>query len=122
MQENHIDNRCSSRYEPLKNSVYLGWWDEPEFRSSPAVLRNLSHGGALVHLGHKPPPGADLWLCLVGSPPSAWVEVSVIDEATLFEGVHEVHLKFPDCCPYELFNGAVLGFPNSNEVATESEV
>ena len=121
MQENYVDNRCSSRYEPIKNSIYLGWWEEPEFRSSLAVLRNLSHGGALVHLNHKPPEGASLWLCLAGSPPSDWVEVSVIDEARLVEGLHEVHLKFPDSCPYELFNRAVLGFAHAEVAAADSE-
>ena len=121
MQEDYVDNRCSSRYEPVKNSVYLGWWEEPEFRSSPAILRNLSHGGALVHLTQTPPPETGLWLCLAGSPPNEWVEVLVIDQAMLVEGLHEVHLKFPDSCPYELFNGAVLGFDRSDESSSGNQ-
>ncbi len=121
MRQNYVDNRCSSRYEPIKNSIYLGWWEEPEYRSAPAVLRNLSHGGALVQLGFRPPLGTSLWLCLAGSPPSEWVEVSVVDETTLVEGLHEVHVRFPDSCPYELFNGAVLGFPPVADKPVESE-
>ena len=122
MRQNHVDYRCSSRYEPIKNSIYLGWWEEPEYRSVLAVLRNLSHGGALVQLGFRPPVEASLWLCLAGSPPSEWVEVSVVGESTLVEGLHEVHLRFPDSCPYELFNGAVLGFPPVADKPVESEV
>jgi hypothetical protein len=103
------DNRCSSRYAAIKTPVYLGWWEEPEFRTCPAELKNLSHGGALVLVATQPPEAASLWLCLAKTPPSEWVEVTVVTVATPQEDLHELRLKFSESCPYEMFNTAVLG-------------
>ena len=109
MQEDYVDNRCSSRYEAVKTAVYLGWWEEPEFRTCAAALRNLSHGGALVHVAVLPTEGASVWLCLAGTPPGEWVEVAVVAVTGKGPGAYQVRLKFPEACPYEMFNGAVLG-------------
>jgi hypothetical protein len=111
MRKEFADSRCSSRYNPVKTLVYLGWWEEPEFRTCAAALRNLSHGGALVHVTVRPREGASLWLCLVGAPPGEWVEVSVVSATTATDQVHHLGLKFPESCPYEMFNAAVLGLP-----------
>jgi hypothetical protein len=105
------ESRDSSRYEPVRSAVYLGWWEEPEFRTYPAVLRNLSHGGALVTVGASPVRDRPLYLCLASSPPGDWAEVEVVDAEPLFEDVHQVRLRFAGACPYELFNAAVLGLP-----------
>jgi hypothetical protein len=110
MREEFTDSRCSSRYEPVKSAVYLGWWDEPEFRTCAAALRNLSHGGALVHVALRPPEGTSLWLCLAGTPPGEWVEVWVVSLTSPRNGQYHLRLKFPEACPYEMFNAAVLGF------------
>ncbi len=115
MQQGYVDNRCSSRYDAVKSAVYLGWWEEPEFRTTVAVLRNLSQGGALVHVGLAPPERAGFYLCLAGSPPSDWTEVTIVDRNRLFEGVHEVRLRFSDSCPYEIFHDAALGIPPPTE-------
>ena len=109
MDEWSMDHRCSSRYEAVKHAVYLGWWHEPEFRTCRAELKNLSHGGALVHVAIVPPESASLWLCLVGSPPSDWVEVAVVAVTSQHDGLFQLRLKFPESCPYEVFNAAVLG-------------
>ncbi len=107
MREVSDDNRDSSRYEAVKSAVYLGWWDEPEFRTCAAALRNLSHGGALVNVSMRLAEGARLWLCLAGTPPGDWVPVSVVSVTGV--GPFQVRLRFPDSCPYEMFNQAVLG-------------
>ncbi len=109
MRQEFADSRCSSRYPAVKTAVYLGWWEEPEFRTSPAALRNLSHGGALVHVAVLPPEGASLWLCLAGTPPGDWVEVEIVTTARPSNGPYQLGLKFPETCPYEIFNSAVLG-------------
>ena len=117
MQPGYVDNRCSSRYPAVKSAVYLGWWEEPEFRTTLAVLRNLSQGGALVNVGLSPPESASFYLCLAGSPPSDWAEVTIVDKNRLIEGGHEVRLMFSDACPYEIFQEAALGIPPSSEMS-----
>src|SRR5437867_2066060 len=98
MEESQVENRCSSRYVAVKNAVYLGWWEEPELRTSLAELKNLSQGGALVQVAIEPPTGASLWLCLAKTPPNEWVEVAVVTVSTPQEGPHLVRLKFPESC------------------------
>jgi hypothetical protein len=115
MQPGYVDNRCSSRYEAVKSAVYLGWWEEPEFRTTVAVLRNLSQGGALVNVGLMPPETATFYLCLAGAPPSDWAEVTIVDKHRLIEGLHEVRLMFSVSCPYEIFHEAALGLPQPSE-------
>ena len=51
----------------MSESLYLGWWEEPEFHTCAAALRNVSHGGALVDVAVRSPDGASLWLCLAGA-------------------------------------------------------
>lgn len=111
MREEFVDHRGSSRYDAVKSTVYIGWWEEPEFRTCAAALRNLSHGGALVHVGLRPPENAALWLCLGGTPPGEWVGVSVVEASSPRAGEYHLRLMFPDSCPYEMFNAAVLGLP-----------
>ena len=111
MREEFQDSRGSSRYEAVKSAVYLGWWEEPEFRTCAAAMRNLSHGGALVQVALRPTEGAGLWLCLAGSPPGDWVAVTVVSVSGPVAGPFQVRLKFPESCPYEMFVDAVLGLP-----------
>lgn len=109
MREEIVDSRNSSRYEAVKRAVYLGWWEEPEFRTCAAGLRNLSHGGALVHIAVLPSEARNYWLCLAGTPPGEWVAVAIVSVTGKAPGPYQVRLKFPESCPYEMFNGAVLG-------------
>ncbi len=109
MREELVESRGSSRYNAVKTAVYLGWWEEPEFRTCAAALRNLSHGGALVHVAILPGESETCWLCLAGTPPGEWVPVSIVSVTGPAPGPYQVRLKFPESCPYEMFNGAVLG-------------
>jgi hypothetical protein len=113
MIEGQMDSRGSSRYEAVKSAIYLGWWEEPEFRTCAARLRNLSSGGALVSVAIAPPKGVSLWLCLAKSPPGEWVEVSPVGRTSVRDGHYELRLKFPESCPFELFEVAVLGHDES---------
>jgi len=114
MRKVYADSRCSSRYPAVRTAVYLGWWEEPEFRTSLAELRNLSHGGALLRVAGRPPAGLGLWLCLAGAPPGDWVEVDVVDHSVAAGGVNEVRVKFTEACPYDMFNAAVYGIPRGD--------
>lgn len=109
MNERWNDSRGSSRYEAVKGAVYLGWWEEPEFRTCAARLKNLSHGGALVLVGLAPPEGADLWLCRGGSAPGDWAAVTVVEAVGPRERVWQLRLAFSEACPFTLFESAVLG-------------
>ena len=103
------EHRTAARYE-AGAIVYLGWWDGPEFRTCAAGLRNLSQGGALVHVALAPPAGQSLWLCLAGSPPGDWVEARAVELTNPRAGLHQARLSFVEPCPYEMFRGAVREF------------
>jgi hypothetical protein len=103
------ENRGSVRYQAMRGAVYLGWWDEPDFRTCAARLQNLSHGGALVDVALAPPEGSSLWLCAGGTPPGQWVEGEVVAREAPGPAAYRLHLRFPETCPYELFEAAVLG-------------
>ena len=103
------DNRGASRYAAVKHSVYLGWWAEDEFRTCAARLIDLGQGGALVHVALMPPPSGGLWLCRGGTSPDAWVEAEVVAREPFLADFVKLHVRFPSGCPFELFEGAVLG-------------
>src|SRR5262249_14546248 len=67
MYELLVENRNSYRYVAVQKTVYVGWWDEPEFRTIVGELRNLSHGGALVVAPVSPPDESVLWVCMSGA-------------------------------------------------------
>jgi hypothetical protein len=119
MPERLADTRNSSRYPALRSAVYLGWWEEPEFHTCAAALINVSHGGALVHVGLRPPENTALWLCLAGSPPSEWTEVSVITCESPIAGLFQVRLQFSQSCPYDVFKAAVHGMCLTGEALEE---
>ena len=109
MPEEIADSRSAARYPAVKSSVYLGWWEEPDYRTCAASLKNLSHGGALVHIAVSPPDSPGLWLCVGGKPPGEWTAVKVVSVEHPHEGLYQVHLKFADVCPYDVFKRAVHG-------------
>jgi hypothetical protein len=103
------ENRRSFRYDPIQSSIYLGWWEEPGFRTLAGELKNLSHGGALVLAPEPPPEGERLWLCMTGIPGGDWAEVVVVSMTLRSPTSHEVRVRFVEICPYELFTLAVHG-------------
>jgi hypothetical protein len=112
MIEPSKDCRAATRYPAVNPTVYLGWWEEPEFRTCLASLKNVSQGGALVHVAMWPPEGSRTWLCVGGKPPSEWAEVAPVSIEHPHEGLFRVHLRFVDMCPYEVFKKAVHGIEN----------
>ena len=113
--EDSAEKRGASRYDAVRTSIFLGWWEGEEFRTSAATLRNLSHNGALVHVAARPAEGADLWLCLAGSPPGDWVGVTLVSAAVRpKDSYFKLRFLFPDRCPYEFFKGALHDFTPSD--------
>ena len=116
MLEVSMESRQSYRYDAVQSPTFLGWWDEPEFRTFAAELRNVSYGGALLVTPLAPPASTDLWLCM-SSPSSVaadWAEVSVVSVTDEPDGLYHVRLRFNESCPYEMFNLAVHGISVGN--------
>ncbi|MFO0910973.1 MAG: PilZ domain-containing protein [Isosphaeraceae bacterium] len=105
------DQRRSCRYEPVQSAIHLGWWDEPEFRSVPGGLRNLSTGGALLDAPVRPPQDESLWICMSGLPAGDWAEVRVVSVTPQprSDAPYQIRVAFREGCPYELFSQAVHG-------------
>jgi hypothetical protein len=111
MRDGIGESRDSCRYDAVQPMVYLGWWEEPEFRTFAAELRNVSNGGALVVAPVSPPEAGELWICMSGAASSGgdWAEVSVVSVADEPDGLYHVRLRFKASCPYEMFTLAVHG-------------
>ncbi|MGE3818215.1 MAG: PilZ domain-containing protein [Isosphaeraceae bacterium] len=107
--EDRLENRRSCRYDAVRSAVYLGWWEEPDFRCCAAELRNLSQGGALIDVPIPPPQDAVLYLCMGESATAHWTEAAVVSVTNPRDRVYRIRLAFSETCPYEMFNLAVFG-------------
>jgi hypothetical protein len=115
------DRRCSFRYSPTRDLACLGWWEGGQFRTARVQLRNISTGGALVSLGQERQGSGKVWVCLVGQDVSQWVRAEVIGVTADDTRNYLVRLKFPEGCPYEVFQSAVWGQPIAAENIADPE-
>jgi hypothetical protein len=109
MFERLAETRSAARYPAVCSEVYLGWWEESQFRTRAAALKNVSHGGALVNVALPSPGSSGLWLSMGGTPPTEWTGVSVVTETNPQAGLFQVRLRFVDGCPYDVYKKAVHG-------------
>lgn len=100
---NRFDRRECPRYSPFRTRAQVGWWQGKRFRVTRAALLNLSRGGALVRMGHRPPTSQPVWICLVTAGPAHHVQARVLEVATANDGVQRVRLQFHTPCPVLFF-------------------
>ena len=90
----------------------LAWAGEKGFRTDPALLRNLSLGGALALFGDRLAAGARVRVSLRDDEPAEWIEATVVRvrrSRVLFPGPFLVNLRFAEGCPYHVFKTVVGG-------------
>jgi hypothetical protein len=73
-----IDARAWRRYAAYGTPIELAWWDGPEFRTSPGLLKNISQGGACVLAAGSPVEDSPLFIRLGGSRPTEWLQVTAL--------------------------------------------
>lgn len=106
--EDFREKRAASRYDAVRSLVYLGWWEDEEFRTCAGSLQNLSHSGALINAGQAPPGTAPVYLCLAGGGPGEWVETACVATTRALGVSFRLRLRFDGACPYDFFRSAVL--------------
>ena len=91
--------REPSAYTPATTQAWVGWWRGTRFLVSQADLVNLSKGGALVHLGNRPPTSQPVWICLGAPHPVDYVQCRVLDAALKPAGDFLARVEFHAPCP-----------------------
>lgn len=102
-----LERRNACRYSVTSHAAFVGWWQDGEFQTTRATLENISLEGALTHVEKTPTTKGNIWVCLDGIPPSAWVEAEVIEIIRERRGRAMVRLKFQETCPFGFFNSAI---------------
>jgi hypothetical protein len=103
------ERRQAERYRPVDDRVWLGWGQAEAFKTSPALLLDVSLRGALVVADEVPKEGTPAWICLQSGTESEWVKGRVLGVMRTWRGPHKVRLVFEGSCPYSFFKAAVYG-------------
>jgi hypothetical protein len=105
------ERRQYERYPSAEDQAWLGWWEGRVYRRSPAMLIDISQGGAKVVSEIPPPRRSTIWMCIDGPRRTEWVEAEVVEVVRLDDGTAQVRMAFREVCPYAFFEVAVYGFP-----------
>jgi hypothetical protein len=100
------ERRRFPRYLAARVSTRLSWWDDEGPRISPALLLDISRGGALVVAEATPPERHPAWVRLAGGAPGCWIEATVVQVEATPQGALMVRLAFREPCPDQLFQAA----------------
>ena len=107
---NLVDNRRQSeRFPVAQDQAWIGWWEGQLYRKSPAVLVDISSGGAKLIASYPPPLRSTIWICVVGRHETEWVEATSIAVVRSNDGSAEVRVSFQGACPHAFFEVAVYG-------------
>jgi hypothetical protein len=96
------ERRASPRLPAVQRSAWLGWWEDDEFLIAPAVLDNISRGGARLTIPKPIHIGQACWLCIGPPSPVVGVRSEVVGIARM-RGGFEVRLAFTMECPETLY-------------------
>jgi hypothetical protein len=104
------EQRHSIRHRSGIPSI-LGWQEEGVFRSTSAVLLDVSQGGAAIFVDEATPSGGTAHLRLTEGSMTDWVDVEIRSARRLKNAQAVVHLRFADGCAYSFFRAAI---PNTS--------
>jgi hypothetical protein len=109
------ERRRAPRHDANESQVWLGWKRGADgFRSSSALIINLSRGGAFVFLDDRPPKDEPVWISMGTPAPAGSVEARVVAIKVMRQGQCAVRLEFREPCPYGFFEAAVCGMSASD--------
>lgn len=103
------ERRSEPRHHQFECLAWLGWKTWRGFRSSDAVLIDISRGGARIFVDGPPPSGRPVWVFLETPERNTIVKARVLDLQTTRQGQCEVRVEFSEPCPYVFFEAAVCG-------------
>jgi hypothetical protein len=116
---NGPNRRAATRYASKADAVF-GWGEGDEGRAAPAVLLDVSEGGAAVLVGGEyPPTSGTARIRLAGiSPESPWIEVEICNTRRVRRQVTAVHFRFLSGCSYRFFREAMSNAKMDGPAAT----
>ncbi len=110
------DRRGALRYSTICHRLLLGWWEGDEYRTTDALLKDLSLTGASLLAETLPPLETAVWICLQESPQFGWIEMTVVDAEVVRRGMHVLRVTFPASCPFDFFKAAIANFGTERPV------
>ncbi len=116
------DRRRAERYAAAEDQAWIGWWEGRLYRKAPAVLVDISLGGAKLIVENGPPRRVTVWICVAGSCKTEWVEGVSVDVTRNLSGSAEVRIAFREPCPYAFFKVVVYGVGSDSVEAAANKV
>ena len=110
------NRRIWERYAVAEDQAWLGWWEGRVYRKSPAIMLDISEGGARLVAETAPPRRATVWVCIAGRHKTEWIEASVLGVSRDDDGSSVIRMAFREACPYAFFEVAVYGYPAQIEL------
>jgi len=118
----HDERRSSTRYEPGRSAILVGWHDQGSFEVTQGRILNLSMGGLAVAASDVPMYVRAAWVkppATEEGPPD-WVSVAVVEIRETGCADQWFGMKFAGACPYELFKHVI--FSSSARTDTRSDL
>lgn len=107
------NRRGTRRHAVIEHEVWVGWWTNDSFGAINGRLINISLGGALVVLAHRPPRKKAVWIYKETGPSLTSIHGEVAGHTPAPGGQFAVRLRFASPCPTALSQAVVCGKPVS---------
>jgi hypothetical protein len=107
IRSDRSDRRGSFRHDAIEGEVWVGWWVRADFGAIDGRLLNISRGGALTILGHRPPKNEPVWIFKETEAALASVRAEVVGSTPAPDGAYAVRLRFLAPCPTILCEAVV---------------
>jgi hypothetical protein len=105
------ERRGSPRHLAVEPDVWVGWWCRDNFEAVDGRMINLSRGGALVVVGHKPPKRQSVWVYKEVDSAVVCVRGEVVGYNPAPDGAYAVRFRFAVPCPTLLCQAVVCPQP-----------
>lgn len=100
-----VDRRRSTRFDPVEDRVWLGWWDGEQFQTIAARLIDISRTGAALICVDGPEKTMDAWFCVVGPRHSGGARAQVVGREPMpgQPEQYRLRLTFHAACPEDVY-------------------
>lgn len=101
------ERRDGPRHPAAEQEIWVGWWNGEHFGALDGRLLNISRGGALIVLGHRPPRRQSVWIYKEIDSELSCVRADVAGITPAPEASYSVRFRFASPCPTVLCESAV---------------
>lgn len=102
--------RATPRHMPVERQAWIAWRAGCTADRVPALLLDISRGGAAVEVDREIQEDQLLQFGLAGAPSAEGIlEAKIVRSVTTRSGGHRLHLAFATTCPDDLLKRALFG-------------